>query len=70
MNVNNEYFGIPDPTTTQGMGPYNYDKLTKEGYPEEGTIINKGDAIIGKWTEISDGSSKVFKFKNESEIYK
>tara|TARA_B100002049_G_scaffold188072_1_gene144980 strand:+ start:219 stop:377 length:159 start_codon:yes stop_codon:yes gene_type:complete len=52
------------------MGPYNYDKLTKDGYPMEGTIINKGDAIIGKWTEISDGSSKVYKFKNESEIYK
>lgn len=39
------------------MGPHNYDKLTKEGHPLEGTIVNKGDVIIGKWSDISDNSS-------------
>ncbi|NDB86890.1 MAG: hypothetical protein EB127_30000, partial [Alphaproteobacteria bacterium] len=48
----------------------NYDKLNDRGYVEEETVIENGDAILGKVSPIqpTEKSSKVF--KDKSEIYK
>lgn len=48
----------------------NYEKLNDRGFVEEETIIENGDAILGKVSPIqpSEKSSKIF--KDKSEIYK
>jgi DNA-directed RNA polymerase subunit B len=63
-----EVYGVPDPARCARLKPgANYSKLTGSGFPEPGTIIEQGDAVIGrigsntgpdheKWPEI-DASS-------------
>lgn len=62
----------PDPTTTMDMKAHaNYDKLTEYGYPAAGTLINKGDVIIGKITPIQKKSDYKDKYSwvDNSVIY-
>lgn len=48
----------------------NYDKLNQQGFVEEETLVENGDAILGKVSPIqpSERSAKVF--KDKSEVYK
>ena len=43
-----EFFCRPDPLTTRGLKPYNYDKLAPDGFVPEDTYVESGDVIIGK----------------------
>lgn len=43
-----EYFCRPDPLTTRGIKPYNYEKLQSDGFAQENTYMEAGDVIIGK----------------------
>lgn len=43
-----EFFCKPDPLTTRGIKPYNYDKLATSGFVPENTFVEAGDVIIGK----------------------
>lgn len=63
-------FGIPDVSKLIEKDTVSYSKLNEKGYAPEETIIQKGDAIIGKFThtEPREGSNK--NLKDASEIYK
>ncbi|KAG1653107.1 hypothetical protein FOA52_009115 [Chlamydomonas sp. UWO 241] len=43
-----EFFCKPDPLTTRSIKPYNYGKLTPDGFVPEGTKVQAGDVIIGR----------------------
>ena len=43
-----EFFCKPDPLTTRSIKPYNYDKLSPDGFVPEGTKVQAGDVIIGR----------------------
>lgn len=51
-----EYFCKPDPSTTKQIKPFNYDKLTNEGFVEENTMVEAGDIIIGKCMPQKNGN--------------
>lgn len=42
-----EYFCKPNPATTKGMKPFNYDKLGDDGFVPKDTYVEAGDVIIG-----------------------
>jgi hypothetical protein len=65
-----EEFGNPDATTTADIKAGSYDKLT-DGIIKNGTHINNGDAIIGKYVRITKGNTDDdFMFSDRSIIYK
>ena len=43
-----EFFCRPDVKTTKSLKPYNYDKLTADGFVPVNTFVDSGDIIIGK----------------------
>lgn len=43
-----EYYCKPDMENTKNLKPYNYNKLTMDGFVPESTYIESGDVIIGK----------------------
>jgi len=43
-----EFFCKPDPLTTRSIKPYNYDKLSPDGFVPEGTKVQAGDVVIGR----------------------
>jgi len=43
-----EIFVLPDPSETTSMKPYNYDKLSGDGFVPKNTYVNGGDILIGK----------------------
>jgi DNA-directed RNA polymerase beta subunit len=43
-----EIFCKPDGNKTKGMKPFNYDKIDKNGFIPENTLVNQNDIIIGK----------------------
>jgi DNA-directed RNA polymerase beta subunit len=43
-----EIFVLPDPSETTSMKPYNYDKLSADGFVPKNTYVNGGDILIGK----------------------
>ncbi len=65
-----EEFGNPDATTTTDIKSASYEKLT-DGIIKVGTLVNKGDALIGKQVRLSksDSDSK-FLYSDRSLIYK
>lgn len=71
-NGENEKFTKPNPEiTTDMMRHGSYDKLNKDGYVPEETIINNNDVIIGKISSISnveDNNGKIW--KDNSQTYK
>lgn len=47
-NGQEERYCKPDPINTKSLKPYNYDKLTADGFVPENTMVEAGDVIIGK----------------------
>jgi intein/homing endonuclease len=47
-NGEEEFFTKPSPKNTKGIKPFNYDKLTQDGFIPENTYVDSGDIIIGK----------------------
>jgi len=61
----------PDPNLVMNMkADVNYEKLNDRGYVPEETVVENGDAIMGKISPItpSEKSNKIF--KDRSEVYK
>jgi DNA-directed RNA polymerase II subunit RPB2 len=56
-----EVFGRPDPAITRNIKPYNYGKLTKEGFVPENAYVTSGDVIIGKSMPQKTGSTVQYK---------
>lgn len=48
----------------------NYEKLNSMGYIEEETVVDNGDAILGKVSPINPSEKSVKVFKDKSEVYK
>ncbi len=63
---NKEVFGIPDITKTLDTKATSYDRLTPQGYVPVGTIVNKGDIIIGKYAQLPEGFDKQYQFQDMS----
>lgn len=65
-----EEFANPDAATTTDIKSASYEKLTN-GIIKIGTIVNKGDAIIGKVAKLSkaDGDSD-YLYSDRSTVYK
>lgn len=59
----------PDPNKTSNMKNSNVDKLNEKGYAPEETILNNGDAIFGKVSQVTDPNAKK-PYRDSSEIYK
>lgn len=59
----------PDPNKTSNMKNSNVDKLNDKGYAPEETILNNGDVIFGKVTQVTDPNAKK-PYRDSSEIYK
>ncbi len=64
---NGEKFGTPTVFNTDIKKNVNHSKLVK-GFPPEGTIINSGDAIIGKSIALNKATSK-FIYKDVSSVF-
>ena len=64
-----ENHGIPDFNQTIHIKDGNYSLLNKEGFISKGTIINKGDVIIGKFTKLPKDYSQSYKYQDKSTIY-
>lgn len=47
-NGEEEFFIKPNPQATKGIKPFNYDKLSDDGFVPENTFVDSGDIIIGK----------------------
>ncbi len=63
---NKEIFGIPDITKTLDTKATSYDRLTPQGYVPVGTVVNKGDIIIGKYAPLPEGFDKQYQFQDMS----
>lgn len=63
---NKEVFGIPDITKTLDTKATSYDRLTPQGYVPVGTVVNKGDIIIGKYAPLPEGFDKQYQFQDMS----
>lgn len=59
-NGEEEFFTKPD-TATRVTKPYNYDKLSEEGFVPENTFVQSGDIIIGKCMPNKTGAAIVNK---------
>lgn len=59
-------FGAPDITKTYDTKATSYDRLTSQGYVPVGTVVNKGDIIIGKYAPLPEGVDKQFQFQDMS----
>ena len=60
-NGEEEFFIKPEPEKTVGMKPYNYDKLSSDGFVPENTAVDAGDVIIGKCMPQKRDSMIVYK---------
>lgn len=56
-----EIFGRPNPEHTHGMKPFNYGKLTVDGFVPENAFVESGDVIIGKMMPQKQGSTVTYK---------
>jgi DNA-directed RNA polymerase II subunit RPB2 len=64
-----EEFGNPDINNTDDLSSASYDKLT-DGLIAVGSIVNKGDALIGKSVRLNKTSSSDYNYSDKSIIYK
>lgn len=76
LSDKNEYFATPDPATTKNMKPNtSYEKLV-DGFITRGTIVYRGDVLIGRIAKIpssgaaSSSSSSEYKFIDRSIVYR
>lgn len=69
----NETFANPDLSRTTGIKKYaNYSKLGKNGIVPEGTVVKKGDVIVGKVKRLPKNiaAEKKVEFSDQSLVYK
>lgn len=61
-NGEEEFFTKPDTANdTKAHKPYNYNKLTNDGFVEEDMFVESGDIIIGKCMPNKSGNSTTYK---------
>jgi DNA-directed RNA polymerase beta subunit len=60
-NGEEEFFVKPDANNTKCMKPFNYDKLSNDGFVPENTYVESGDIIIGKCMPQKKDSVIVYK---------
>jgi len=65
-----ERFGIPDLNQTIHTKDGDYTRLTKKGYIPKGSIINKGDIIIGKYSLLPKDYDPRNKYQDKSTVYR
>lgn len=65
-----EKFGIPDLNQTIHTKDGDYGRLTKKGYIPTGSIVNKGDIIIGKYSLLPKDYDSKNKYQDKSTVYK
>jgi len=65
-----EKFGVPDLSLTIHKNAGNYLRITKEGYIPRGSIVKKGDIIIGKYAMLPKGHDPHYKYQDKSTVYK
>lgn len=65
-----EEFGIPDISTTRDIKPANYEKLDENGLIKIGTIVNKGDVIIGKYVRLAHVENEKYTMADKSIVYR
>ena len=63
-------FGIPDLNQTVHTKDGDYSRLTKNGYIPVGSIINKNDIIIGKYSLLPKDYDPKNKYQDKSTVYK
>jgi len=61
--------GKPDPTTTDVSPHINYETISDNGIPRIGTMIKKGDAVIGRYVEKVSTSQDDRKYADRSVVY-
>ena len=61
-----EKYCNPDPDITKGYKPFNYDKLTDEGFVRENTYVENNDIIIGKTMPIKKSENEAYQVKDNS----
>lgn len=59
-NGEEEYFTKPD-ESSRANKPYNYDKISQDGFVPENTFVQSGDIIIGKCMPCKNGVSMTYK---------
>ena len=62
----------PDPTKTKGIKFGNYDKLNKDGFIPENTLVENRDVIIAKMVPIKENRNdptKTIKYEDQSKVY-
>ena len=62
----------PDPTKTKGVKFGNYDKLNKDGFIPENTLVENRDIIISKIVPIKENRNdptKTIKYEDQSKVY-
>jgi DNA-directed RNA polymerase II subunit RPB2 len=63
----------PDKTKTKGVKYGNYDKLNKDGFMEENTLVENRDVIISKVIPIKENRNdptKIIKYEDQSKTFK
>lgn len=68
-----EMFAIPDSTRTTGIKNYaNYSKLGKDGIVPNGTIVRKGDVLVGKIKRLPKNvaAERKVEYSDQSLVYK
>lgn len=63
-----EFYCLPDPSSTKGLKPYNYNKLEHNGFVPDNSLVDTGDIIIGKCMPQKMGS--VMQNKDTSVVLK
>ena len=67
----NEEFGIPNKNQTDKINNKNYSKLNNLGIIDKGTLVNKGDVLIGKYVTKENSKDENYnKYEDKSIIYK
>ena len=61
-----EKYCNPDPDITKGYKPFNYNKLTDEGFVRENTYVENNDIIIGKTMPIKKSENEAYQVKDNS----
>jgi len=72
LENDNEVFGVPpEGTTKERPRDHHYDKLDeKTGFIKVGSIIEKGDVLIGKMVKITGNNTSPFTHVDKSIVYK
>ena len=65
-----EEFGVPNISNTTDIKAANYDKLDENGFIRIGAVINKGDALVGKYVKLPSNPDSAYLYADRSLIYR